>query len=177
MVATNDIIDQWRVPAGKQIRLKDYESTWSGDVSLPKAERKKYAKTVLSQDVSRLARAQDLLYAANRWSVLIILQAMDAAGKDSTIKHVMSGVNPQGCQVYSFKHPSAEELDHTYFGATPKPCRSVVVLAYLIAPILRKSWLFGCTLNSSRLSAFLISRLTTISGLIASLISTLSNDI
>jgi PPK2 family polyphosphate:nucleotide phosphotransferase len=115
MVAADDIIDQWRVPEGQQIRLKDYDSAWSGDASLPKAERKKYAQTVLSQDVSRLAKAQDLLYAANRWSILIILQAMDAAGKDSTIKHVMSGVNPQGCQVHSFKHPSAEELDHTFF--------------------------------------------------------------
>jgi PPK2 family polyphosphate:nucleotide phosphotransferase len=115
MVVTNDIIDQWRVLDGQQISLKDYDSTWSGDLSLPKAERKKYAQTVLSQDVSRLAKAQDLLYAANRWSILIILQAMDAAGKDSTIKHVMSGVNPQGCQVHSFKHPSAEELDHTFF--------------------------------------------------------------
>ena len=69
---------------------------------------------MLSQDVSKLAEAQDRLYAANRWSILIILQAMDAAGKDGTIKHVMSGVNPQGCQVFSFKHPSAEELDHNF---------------------------------------------------------------
>ena len=115
MLPANDIIDQWRVLPGKLIHLKDYDSSWSGDRSLPKSERKKYAETVLSQDVSKLAEAQDLLYAANRWSILMILQAMDAAGKDSTIKHVMSGVNPQGCQVYSFKHPSAEELDHTFF--------------------------------------------------------------
>jgi PPK2 family polyphosphate:nucleotide phosphotransferase len=115
MLPGDDVIDQWRVPHGKPIHLKDYDSNWSGDASLPKSERKKYAETVLSQDVSKLAEAQDLLYAANRWSILIILQAMDAAGKDSTIKHVMSGVNPQGCQVYSFKHPSAEELDHTFF--------------------------------------------------------------
>jgi PPK2 family polyphosphate:nucleotide phosphotransferase len=115
MVVINGIIDQWRVPVGKLIRLRDYDPSWSGDTALPKDERKKYAKNVLSQDVSKLAKAQDLLYAANRWSILIILQAMDAGGKDSTIKHVMSGVNPQGCQVFSFKHPSAEELDHTFF--------------------------------------------------------------
>jgi len=72
------------------------------------------AADALSQDVSALAEAQTKLYAADSWAVLIILQAMDAAGKDSTIKHVMSGVNPQGCQVYSFKHPSAQELDHNF---------------------------------------------------------------
>jgi PPK2 family polyphosphate:nucleotide phosphotransferase len=115
MLPTNDIIDQWRVPHGERIYLKDYDPSWSGDPALPKSERKKYAETVLSQDVSKLAEAQDLLYVANRWSILMILQAMDAAGKDSTIKHVMSGVNPQGCQVYSFKHPSPEELAHTFF--------------------------------------------------------------
>jgi PPK2 family polyphosphate:nucleotide phosphotransferase len=115
MLPTNDIIDQWRVPHGKRIYLKDYDPSWSGDPALPKFERKKYAETVLSQDVSKLAEAQDLLYVANRWSILMILQAMDAAGKDGTIKHVMSGVNPQGCQVYSFKHPSPEELAHTFF--------------------------------------------------------------
>ena len=80
----------------------------------PKADRKQFAEEVLSEDVSALAEAQDRLYAADYWSILIIFQAMDAAGKDSTIKHVMSGVNPQGCQVYSFKHPSAEELDHNF---------------------------------------------------------------
>jgi PPK2 family polyphosphate:nucleotide phosphotransferase len=64
--------------------------------------------------VAELAEAQTLLYASDTWAVLLIFQAMDAAGKDSTIKHVMSGVNPQGCQVFSFKHPSAEDLDHTF---------------------------------------------------------------
>jgi PPK2 family polyphosphate:nucleotide phosphotransferase len=115
MPVTDDVIDQWRVPKGKLIKLKDYDPAWSGDPDLPKAERKKFAEGVLSQDVSALAVAQDHLYAANSWSILIILQAMDAAGKDGTIKHVMSGVNPQGCQVFSFKHPSAQELDHDFF--------------------------------------------------------------
>ena len=114
MSASDDIIEQCRVAHGKSIELKDYDPAWAGDPKLPKAERKQYAKEILTQDVSALAEAQDRLYASDTWSILIVLQAMDAAGKDSTIKHVMSGVNPQGCQVYSFKHPSAEELDHNF---------------------------------------------------------------
>jgi PPK2 family polyphosphate:nucleotide phosphotransferase len=114
MAASDEIIDQCHVPAGKSIQLDDYDPAWAGDPKLPKAERKRFAAEVLTQDVSALAEAQDRLFAANTWSILIILQAMDAAGKDSTIKHVMSGVNPQGCQVYSFKHPSDEEVDHNF---------------------------------------------------------------
>jgi PPK2 family polyphosphate:nucleotide phosphotransferase len=114
MASRNDIVEQWRVPHRKPLRLRDYHPGWSGDPKLPKEERKRFAEHVLTQDVSALADAQDRLYAADTWSILIILQAMDAAGKDGTIKHVMSGVNPQGCQVYSFKHPSAEELDHNF---------------------------------------------------------------
>jgi len=114
MPVTDDITERWRVPKDKSIRLENYDPAWEGDPSLPKVERKKFAEEVLSQDVTELAQAQDLLFAANSWSILIILQAMDAAGKDGTIKHVMAGINPQGCQVYSFKHPSAEELDHNF---------------------------------------------------------------
>jgi PPK2 family polyphosphate:nucleotide phosphotransferase len=109
-----DVIDLFRIEPGTKVRLKDYDPAWEGDTSLPKAERKKLAQRVLSDDVSALANAQELLYASDTWSVLVIFQAMDAAGKDSTIKHVMSGINPQGCRVYSFKHPSDEELDHTF---------------------------------------------------------------
>jgi PPK2 family polyphosphate:nucleotide phosphotransferase len=114
MPDVDNLIDQVRVPHGRSIKLKDYDPGWAGDPSRPKAERKKFAQEVLTQDVSALAEAQDRLYAADCWSILIVLQAMDAAGKDSTIKHVMSGVNPQGCEVTSFKHPSAEELDHNF---------------------------------------------------------------
>jgi PPK2 family polyphosphate:nucleotide phosphotransferase len=110
----SDIIEQFRVQPGTKVRLKDFDPGWSGDPRLPKKERKLVAQKLLSQDVADLVAAQDLLYAADCWAVLVIFQALDAAGKDSTIKHVMSGVNPQGCQVYSFKHPSAEELDHTF---------------------------------------------------------------
>ena len=69
---------------------------------------------MLADDVKRLAELQERLYANDRWSVLVVLQAMDAAGKDGVIKHVMSGINPQGCEVHSFKAPSAEELDHDF---------------------------------------------------------------
>src|SRR5437016_1825997 len=110
----DEIIDMCRVPAGKRVRLKDFDAGWAGDKDMPKAERKAIAEKHLTEDTAALAQAQDLLYADDTWAVLVILQAMDAAGKDSTIKHVMSGVNPQGCQVFSFKHPSAEELDHNF---------------------------------------------------------------
>ncbi len=108
------IIDQFRVQPGKPFRLKDYDPGWQGDLKKSKSERKELAQKVLMEDVESLTVAQEMLYAADSWSVLVIFQAMDAAGKDGTIKHVMSGVNPQGVQVYSFKHPSAEELDHNF---------------------------------------------------------------
>lgn len=108
------ISESCRVQAGKRFRLADHDPAWAGNPEVPKAQRKEFAEKLLSQDVSELAEMQELLYAADSWSVLVIFQAMDAAGKDGTIRHVMSGVNPQGCQVYSFKHPSAEELDHDF---------------------------------------------------------------
>ncbi|MCI0642465.1 MAG: polyphosphate kinase 2 family protein [Gemmataceae bacterium] len=107
----------FRVPAGKKISLKDYNPGWRQSKEfeqLGKDELKSRAKAILEQDLAELAKAQELLYADDRHAVLIILQAMDAAGKDGTIKHVMSGINPQGCQVYSFKKPSSEELDHNF---------------------------------------------------------------
>jgi PPK2 family polyphosphate:nucleotide phosphotransferase len=115
-----ELIDQFRVPHDKKIRLKDYDPGWQGDGDIPKAERKEFAARILTEDVSSLAGAQELLYADDSWSLLVIFQAMDAAGKDSTIKHVMSGVNPQGVQVYSFKHPSSEELDHDFLWRSAK---------------------------------------------------------
>src|ERR1043165_8322689 len=115
MLERKEIIDMFRVEPEKKVRLKDYDPGWAGgDETLSKAERKELAAKVLTEDVSALAEAQEKLYADDTWSLLVILQAMDAAGKDSTIKHVMSGINPQGCQVYSFKQPSSEELDHDF---------------------------------------------------------------
>jgi PPK2 family polyphosphate:nucleotide phosphotransferase len=101
--------DAFLVPPGKKIRLKDYDPAYTGKFST-RAE----AQAKLETDIGRLASYQDVLFAHNVYALLIIFQAMDAAGKDGTIKHVMSGVNPQGTQVSSFKVPSAEELDHDY---------------------------------------------------------------
>ncbi len=114
MASVDELIASCRVPENKDVRLKDYEPEWAGDPKVPKEQRKQYAEKSLTEDISELAEAQDRLYAADSWSILMIFQAMDAAGKDSTIKHVMSGVNPQGCQVFSFKQPSREELDHNF---------------------------------------------------------------
>src|ERR1700704_853356 len=97
------------VPPGKKIQLKDFDPADTG-----KLRSRDEAEVKLATDIVRLAEYQTVLYAQDTYALLIIFQAMDAAGKDSTIKHVMSGVNPQGTQVYSFKVPSSEELDHDY---------------------------------------------------------------
>jgi PPK2 family polyphosphate:nucleotide phosphotransferase len=104
----------FRVPAGGRFRLADHDPAWAGDDDIPEKDRRRYADEVLAEGVAELARMQELLWASDTWSVLVIFQAMDAAGKDGAIKHVMSGINPQGVEVTSFKHPSAEELDHTF---------------------------------------------------------------
>jgi len=101
----------YRVTDGKKFRLKDFDP---GETHPFKSEDKTRAKAALQKGVETLAELQDMLYAQDRWSVLLIFQAMDAAGKDGTIKHVMSGVNPQGCHVSSFKAPTSEDLDHDY---------------------------------------------------------------
>jgi PPK2 family polyphosphate:nucleotide phosphotransferase len=99
------------VDDGKDFKLKDYDPDEDGSLG---QEDKPLAKEALQLGVEALAAMQDILYAQDKWSVLLIFQAMDAAGKDGAIKHVMSGVNPQGCQVSSFKAPSSEDLDHDY---------------------------------------------------------------
>ena len=104
----------FRVKSGKKFRLADQDPAWAGDEEIPEEKRKTWSKQILKESRAELATTQELLYAANSWSLLVIFQAMDAAGKDGAIKHVMSGVNPQGVEVTSFKHPSAEELDHTF---------------------------------------------------------------
>ena len=105
------LIGRYRVTRGSKFRLKDIDPA---DTHGLKSESKPEAQQVLAQGVNWLAEEQDKLYAQDRRSLLLVFQAMDAAGKDSTIKHVMSGVNPQGCQVVSFKQPSEEELDHDW---------------------------------------------------------------
>lgn len=105
------LVKRYRVTDGKKFRLKDYDP---GDTAWLRKSDKTRAEQALQTGVAALAELQDKLYAQDRWSVLLVFQAMDAAGKDGAIKHVMSGVNPQGCQVTSFKAPSSEELDHDY---------------------------------------------------------------
>lgn len=101
----------FRVSDGRRFRLKEVDP---GDTLQFTSEDKPRAREALAMGIDVLATLQDMLYAQDRWSVLLIFQAMDAAGKDGAIKHVMSGVNPQGCQVYSFKAPTSEDLDHDY---------------------------------------------------------------
>jgi PPK2 family polyphosphate:nucleotide phosphotransferase len=107
-----EFADPFRISKGKEFRLKDVDP--NDTLELTKEADKPRAKEALAMGVTALAELQDKLYAQDRWAVLLIFQAMDAAGKDGAIKHVMSGVNPQGCQVFSFKSPSAEDLDHDY---------------------------------------------------------------
>jgi PPK2 family polyphosphate:nucleotide phosphotransferase len=112
----SDHVARFRVDKGNGFRLRDCDpgETCGFDIE------KKEAKDVLADDVKRLSDLQTRLYADDKWAVLLIFQAMDAAGKDGAIKHVMSGVNPQGCQVHSFKAPSAEELDHDFLWRTTR---------------------------------------------------------
>ncbi len=110
-------ISQFRIAPGARIDLKEHDTAWAGTpamAALSEKKLKKSAKRFLKDRIAELSDAQERLYADDRHSLLLIFQARDAAGKDSTIKHVMSGVNPQGCQVHSFKAPSKEELDHNY---------------------------------------------------------------
>jgi PPK2 family polyphosphate:nucleotide phosphotransferase len=109
--ASHRLCKPYRVTNGKKFRLKDVDPSDTGEL---KAADKPRAKEALQTGVEALAELQDILYAQDRWSVLLVFQAMDAAGKDGTIKHVMSGVNPQGCQVSSFKGPTSVDLDHDY---------------------------------------------------------------
>ena len=102
---------RFRIKDAKDFRLKDYDPKDDGGLG---PEDKPLAKQTLQMGVEALSSLQEILYAQDKWGVLLIFQAMDAAGKDGAIRHVMSGVNPQGCQVTSYKAPSAEELDHDY---------------------------------------------------------------
>jgi len=108
-------LKHYRVEDGTGFRLKDHDPGDTGHMKLGP-----HTSEMLAKGVSKLAELQDKLYAQDRWGILLIFQAMDAAGKDGAIKHVMSGVNPQGVQVYSFKQPSAEELDHDFLWRTAK---------------------------------------------------------
>lgn len=108
-ITLKDLSDRYCVDNGKKFRMTDFDpgDTW-------KLDSKDEAQKLLEHSLERLSEMQGRLYAQDEWALLLIFQAMDAAGKDGTIKHVMSGVNPQGCEVYSFKAPSSEELDHDF---------------------------------------------------------------
>ena len=112
-----DIVDHLRVGPGQRAGLADRDTAWTGGgdlADLSKKELDATAKRVLRDGIDQLKDAQELLWATDRYALLVVFQALDAAGKDSTIEHVMSGVNPQGVQVVGFKKPSDEELDHTF---------------------------------------------------------------
>lgn len=109
------LANAYRIEDGRKFRLKEHDPGDTGDFT-----DKEPAAELLREGIAALSAMQDKLYAQDRWGVLLIFQAMDAAGKDSAIKHVMTGINPQGCQVYSFKTPSAEELDHDFMWRTSR---------------------------------------------------------
>jgi PPK2 family polyphosphate:nucleotide phosphotransferase len=115
MKVIRKLMDRLVAKPGKKISLKDYDPDWTGSI-----RDKQHAEGLLREGVRALAKYQDKLYAQDTYSLLMIFQAMDAAGKDGTIRHVMSGINPQGCQVFSFKAPSAEERDHDYLWRSSK---------------------------------------------------------
>jgi len=111
MIKIKGLAKPYRITSGSHFQLSKQDP---GDTGKFDKKDKKAAEEALSESILHLEDLQDKLYAQDRWAVLLIFQAMDAAGKDGAIKHVMSGVNPQGCQVFSFKAPSAEDLDHDY---------------------------------------------------------------
>jgi PPK2 family polyphosphate:nucleotide phosphotransferase len=115
MSRVSRLATSYRVTDGARFRLKDIDPRDTGGIV-----SRTRALASLQKDIGRLSRLQEKLYAQRRWGLLLIFQAMDAAGKDGTIKHVMSGVNPQGCQVFSFKAPSSEELDHDFMWRTSR---------------------------------------------------------
>lgn len=113
MKRVRSYLDHYRVTKGASFRLRDIDPGDTRDL-----DSREQAQQWLEDGVEQISTLQETLYADNRWALLLIFQAMDAAGKDSTIKHVMSGVNPMGCQVYAFKEPSSEELDHDFLWRT-----------------------------------------------------------
>jgi PPK2 family polyphosphate:nucleotide phosphotransferase len=111
---SSDIVKRFRIRKGGKFSLADYDPADTCGLDIEKEQ----AKAMLADGVQRLSRLQERLYAQDAWAVLVIFQAMDAAGKDGVIKHVMSGINPQGCQVHAFKAPSPQELDHDFMWRT-----------------------------------------------------------
>ena len=126
-------------------RLKDIDPDDTLDLT---SEDKPQAKEALATGIEVLAELQDMLYAQDNWAVLLIFQAMDAAGKDGAIKHVMSGVNPQGCQVFSFKRPQRRARPRLFVALHKMSARAGGALAFSIAATTRRLWWCGCIENS-----------------------------
>jgi PPK2 family polyphosphate:nucleotide phosphotransferase len=117
MITMKDLEREFQVRPGRRFRLKDHDPGWAGDDELRQLKSdqlKDRAREFIERNLEALGDAQERLYANDVYAVLVVLQAMDAAGKDGMIKHVMSGLNPQGCQVFAFKRPSDEDLDHNF---------------------------------------------------------------
>lgn len=136
---TDKLAKAFRVESGKHFRLKDFDPADTGHW-----RSKESAAEALQQGIVRTAELQDKLYAQNSWSLLLIFQAMDAAGKDGIIKHVMTGINPQGCQVYSFKVPTETELQHDFCGGQLVCCRSAGISASSTDLIMKRCWWCEC---------------------------------
>ena len=114
-MAKDNLAKEFRVKPHTKVRLRDWDTVWAmGMPGLRGDHLKQEAQKIIQRNLEHLANAQELLWASDRYALLVVLQGMDAAGKDGMVKHVMSGVNPQGCQVTSFKQPSAEDLGHDY---------------------------------------------------------------
>ena len=113
--------DHFRVPHGKNVKLGEWPTTVK-----PFFDSKKAYQKLLEEHVEKLSKLQELHYASNRYALLLIFQGMDAAGKDGAIRHVMSGINPQGCEVASFKQPSADELEHDFLWRTTRRLREQI---------------------------------------------------
>jgi polyphosphate kinase 2 (PPK2 family) len=133
-------VNPFRITKGKGFQLSDIDPDDTCGLRLDKGE----ASDLLQRGTEWLAEQQDLLYAQDRWSLLLVFQAMDAAGKDGTIEHVMSGVNPQGCQVFSFKQPSSEDLDHDFLWRYAKCLPERGRIGFSIDHTMRKSSLCAC---------------------------------
>jgi hypothetical protein len=150
------LLDRLRVTPGEAAGLVGRDPGWSGGSEFPELaaqEVEQRAKDAITQGSTELSDAQELLWASDRYALLVVLQAMDAAGKDSVIKHVMSGVNPQGVQVVPFRKPSAEELDHDFSGGSRARCRSAAASASSTGRTTRRSSRSRCTRSGSSRSA------------------------
>ena len=135
MAHKDDPTELFRVKPHAEVCLRDWDTAWSGTKEmrhLRTGRLKQEAQELVQRNLERLAEAQDLLWASDKYALLVVLQGMDAAGKDGLIKHVMSGVNPQGCEVFSFKQPTAEELHHDFLWRYSKclPARGRIGIFY-----------------------------------------------